>query len=98
MDVTTYHVSLEDVDNLSLDLEDRQFEVELDKEESEMIANGEVENPRAGISLVSKDEVKASKNMVDSDEDERAHLSHHNSGKEDRSGRTTEVREADYQH
>ena len=63
-----------------------------------MIANGEVENPRAGISLVSKDVVKASKNMADSEEDERAHLSHLNSVKEERSGRTTEVREVDYQH
>ena len=63
-----------------------------------MIAKGQVENPRAGIRLVSKDEVKANKNMADSEEDERAHLSHLNLGKKERSGRTTEVREADYHY
>ena len=81
MDVTNDLITIDDDDNLSLDLEDEQLAVELEKEETEMIENGEVENPKAAVRLVNKDKVKASENMDDSDEDERAHLSHHNSGK-----------------
>ena len=88
MDVTKEAINVDDEDNGSLELEELQLTAELEKEEAEMVKNGEVEDP--------KDEVEASEKMDDLTEDQRAHLSHLNAGRYERSRKTTEVSEMEY--
>ena len=96
MDVTKDTINIDDDDNLSLDLEDLQLTAELEKEEAEMMKNGEVKNPKSRVQPVHKDKVEVSEKMEDSIEDQQAHLSHLNSRQDERLRKTTEVSKLEY--
>ena len=66
---------------------------ELLEQEKELIAKKECEDPTTKVTVEREEESTA-----DEEQDERAHLSHNNSGKGNASGEITTVREDDYQN
>ena len=73
--------------------EDLTLDEELLEQEEELIAEKEIEDPTAKVTVEREEESTA-----DEEQDERAHLSHNNSGKGNASGEITTVRDANYQN